>query len=497
MDTGHVRPCCYSRPLTRTASPDRGSSASTTRLLDRSWECDPRLRRLNAAAVLATSLVMLASTFSGAAATTAPEPTGEIHLPRQLVNTVKPPPDHYTPSVGVKYNNPLGDKEARRRIVRHLLRTINSVPPHEKIRIATWNFRSDAIADALIRAHNRGVSVRVVIDRLNANEDNKNDVFTRLTRALKRYQLTRRPEMKSYTRRCVSACRAAGGIAHNKFFLFSRAGLATDVVMYGSFNATDLATGYQWNDLYTLRGHGTIYDEFNSIFDEMAKDKNVAQPYERHDHGRFTSSFFPYKGKGTDGDPILDELGKVVCDGATGGTGTNGHTKVRIAQTSMHGARGTDIAGRLRQMWQRGCDIKIVYAVFGNEVLSILRHTTRGPVPIKQIAQDFTRDGVYDRYLHMKTMAISGVYNGDTSANVTWNGSSNWTSVALASDEVVMRIFDARVRKVYSNWFDYLFTHPPKFSNLPPPTDPDLGAGTVTEMGRRVAVNPYSQMQLD
>ena len=90
MDSGRVRPSCYSLArefrrgvdaarvtlrLTRTASPDRGSPASTSRLLHRSWECDPSVRRINAAAVLATSLVMLAGTFSGAAATTAPEPT--------------------------------------------------------------------------------------------------------------------------------------------------------------------------------------------------------------------------------------------------------------------------------------------------------------------------------------------------------------------------------------------------------------------------------------
>ncbi len=112
----------------------------------------------------------------------------------------------------------------------------------------------------------------------------------------------------------------------------------------------------------------------------------------------------------------------------------------------MHGDRGKAIASRLRQMWVRGCNIKIVYAVFGNEVLNILRHTSRGPVPIRQIAQDFDKDGVYDRYLHMKTMAISGVWNGRTNANVTWNGSANWTGVALASDEIVMRIFDANVR---------------------------------------------------
>ncbi|MGZ8745220.1 MAG: phospholipase D-like domain-containing protein, partial [Nocardioides sp.] len=380
------------------------------------------------------------------------------HVPAAARDTSakpKPAPLHYTPRGGVKYNNPLGDREARRRIINHLVRTTNSVPGKQKIRIASWNFRSEELANALIAAHRRGVSVRVVVDRLNANPDNRNDTFNRLTAAFT-HDKKRRKDMRSFTRRCVSACRAPGGIAHTKFFLFTKAGKARDVVVYGSFNGTDLASYYQWNDVYTIRDHPKIYSHFNTVYNEMVKDRNVKQPYRHFVDGRFSSYFYPNKGEGTRQDPLLDELGRIVCAGATGGTGTNGRTKLRIAQTSMHGERGKAIAGRLRQMWQRGCDIKIVYAVFGNEVLSILRHTNRGPVPIKQIAQDFDLDGVYDRYLHMKTMAVSGVYAGDTSSNVTWNGSANWTSVALASDEVVMRIFDPKVRAKYSQWFDYL-----------------------------------------
>jgi phosphatidylserine/phosphatidylglycerophosphate/cardiolipin synthase-like enzyme len=419
-------------------------------------------------------------------------PTAQVK--RAVVGKPKPAPQHYTPVTGVKVNNPLGTREARRRIVTQLLRTINSVPGREKIRIATWNFRSNEIADALIAAHRRGVSVRVVIDRLNANKDNPNPPFERLTQALKHHEHNRRPDMTSYTRRCVSSCRAPGGIAHVKFYTFSRAGKANNIVEYGSFNATDLATRAQWNDLYTVRNKEQMYDEFNHVFDQMRRDRNVKQPYLHYQHGKFTSYFYPYKGKGTDRDPILTELNNIVCAGAAGGTGINGKTSIRIAQTSMHGDRGKAIAERLRQMWQRGCSIKIVYAVFGNEVLRILRHTSRGPVPIKQIAQDPNQDGVYDRYLHMKTMAVSGVYNGDHSVNVTWNGSSNWTGVALASDEVVMRIFDPAVRRTYATWFDYLFAHPPKYSNNP-------GAAPSVRLAfkRAIAsgVDPYSKMQLD
>ena len=137
-----------------------------------------------------------------------------------------------------------------------------------------------------------------MVDRLNANEDNRNDTFNRMTKAFKGDK-KRRPDMRSFTRRCVSACRYGSGIAHSKFFLFSKAGKATDIVVNGSFNATDLASHSQWNDVFTVRGRSAIYAEFDQVFDEMRRDKKVKQPYLTSTHGRFTSYFYPYKGEGT------------------------------------------------------------------------------------------------------------------------------------------------------------------------------------------------------
>ncbi|WP_372728872.1 phospholipase D-like domain-containing protein [Nocardioides sp.] len=452
------------------------------------------MRRHPAATALATALVLMGGLLAGAPATSASVgAAASAPAVAQVESRPKPAPDDYTPRGGVKFNNPLAAADSRRRIIRHLLRTVNSVPGKEKIRIASWNFRSDELADALIRAHRRGVSVRVLVDRLNSNPDNRNDTFIRMTKAF-RGDKNRKPEMRSFTRRCVSSCRYKGGIAHSKFFLFSRAGKATDVVIHGSFNATDLASHSQWNDVFTVRGRTAIYDEFVHVYDQMVKDKAVKQPYLSGTHGKFTSYFYPYKGEGTEKDPLLKELAKVRCQGATGGSGTNGRTKIRIAQTSMHGDRGKAIAGRLRQMWQRGCDVKIVYAVFGNEVLRILRQTNRGPVPLKQIAQDFNLDGVYDRYLHMKNMSLSGVYAGDSAAEVTWNGSANWTSVALASDETVMRIFDPKLRRQYSDWVDWLYANPPAYTAQEQAV---VNERRRAAAARGVVIDPYAQMELD
>lgn len=403
-------------------------------------------------------------------------------------------PDNYTPPSGARFNNPLAGEKSRRNIIRHLIRTINSVPKRESIRIASWNLRSDAIVNALIRAHNkRKVSVRLVMDRLNANPSNPNIGINRLERALKNKNGKRKASRKSFVRKCVSACRASRGIAHTKFFLFSKAGKAKNITMYGSFNATDLAAGAQWNDMYTIRRDADIYGEFNDVFKQMAKDKNVKQPYLSFNHGKFTDYFYPYKGKGTEvKDPVMAELNKIVCKGATGGTGTNGRTKIRIAMTSMHGDRGIALANRLMQMHNRGCDIKIIYAVFGNEILSVFRNKGPAPMPFRQIAQDFNLDGVYDRYLHLKDMTISGNYDGKTDSKVTFNGTANWTSVGLASDEIVGKIEGGKLLRQYNNWIDWLYAHPPRFSRQAAAL---VEARAAVAQAQGVPVDPYAKMR--
>ncbi len=392
----------------------------------------------------------------------------------------------YTPPGGVKTNDPLGSRSERRAIISHLLRSIDSSPKHSHIRIASWNVRSDAIVDALIRAHKRKVSVRLILARGNANPDNRNEGIDRLQRALHHYgNDKRRQSLKSHLHKCRRSCRGNSGIAHSKFFLFSRAGRAHDVVMNGSFNATDLASSSQWNDLYTVRGRPRVYREYRETFRQMFRDHSVSQGYRVRKFGSLETIMFPYTGKHTRTDPVLKELNHTRCGGAR--HGTNGHTRIRIAMTAWFGVRGKKIAGRLRQMQNRGCDVRIVYAVMGNEVLRILRNDGPKPVPMRQIVQDFNDDGVYDRYLHMKVMTINGVYRGNHGAWMTFNGSANWSPAVLASDEAVMRLSGRRTVHRYNTWLDHLFQHPPQKSR-----PAARSSRTTTQRD----VDPYAKVQI-
>lgn len=374
------------------------------------------------------------------------------------------PAIRYNPAAGVKVNNPLGTLAQRRVIIRHIIKSIDATPRGGRIRIASWNLRSDDIVNSLIWAHRRGASVRFIIDAGNANVNNPNDGFDRLQLALQRGNRDRIESMKSWAKRCKGSCRGTSGISHTKLFLFSKVGKrAKWVSMFGSANATDLAAGYQWNDLFTLKNRKVLWEQFNALFDEMALDAPAVEQYEEFGPSGRKVLVFPYVGTGADkNDPVLWELAKVRCVGSTHGASPNGRTVVRIGMTAMSDERGIAIAQRLRQMWERGCNLRIVYAVMGKQVLDVLRSKSgRGPVPIRQIAQDWNEDGLYDRYLHMKVLTIAGVYDGRTDANVTFNGSPNWTSMALKSDEVGMRILLPRVRRIYSRWINYLYDNPP------------------------------------
>jgi hypothetical protein len=380
-------------------------------------------------------------------------------------------PDKYVPKEGPAFNNPYGNRDAVRRLIMQVNRTIDSVPKGGKIRISAWNVRSAAITNALIRAHKRKVSVQVVMDRANWNPNNPNVDAARLAAALKQGNKNRAKEKKSFLRRCIGSCRGKHGIPHSKFFLFNKVRVQKGgkkspvktvrwVTMYGSYNATELGATIQWNDLYTIKDDEARYDQFLGVFDEMVKDKPIKNAYTGYfdDGAGVATAFYPYVGKNAPpSDPIMDALNQVACKGAT--TNKNGTTRIRIAQTSMYGDRGLALARKIAQLQRQGCNIRLVYAMFGGEVLRIMR---AAKVPLTHLAYDNDEDGLYDRYVHMKSMAISGNYAGNPAAKIVFNGSANWTSVALASDEVVGIVTKKWVTNKYMQWIDYMFTHRPK-----------------------------------
>ena len=98
------------------------------------------------------------------------------------------------------------------------------------------------------------------------------------------------------------------------------------------------------------------------------------------------------------------------------------------------------IAKKLRNLWNRGCDIKMIYAVSSRPVISILRNGSgRGRIPLRQsVITNKKREIV--KYNHSKWMTITGRYGTSTGAWMTMSGSANWSIFAFTGDEQVQTI---------------------------------------------------------
>ncbi len=411
-------------------------------------------------------------------------------------------PDAYAPPQGVKFNDPYNRVHAKNEIRQHIIRTLNSTDAPAKVRIAAWNIRGSVYRDAIIAAHQRGVSVQIVMDLFNADGDHPNPEINAIERVFNTtgqpWSNDQRidpatgavdPSRQSFVKKCASSCRAGRGIAHTKLFLFDMAGGVPWISMYGSINATDVAVNDQWNDLLTLTNNQSTHDALLAIFNEMVLDTPQAQPYRRLELAPVVFDVYPYEGAVPWSDPDLAKLNATQCKGATGGAGRKGRTVIRMAQDALLGQRGQLIANRLAQLKRQGCNIKIVYSLMGRP---IRRTLAKAKIPLKQYSYDRNRDGYYDIYLHMKSMTISGVFNGKTDARMVFNGTANWSPVGLESDELVGTLADPGTEWAYRSWINYLFSHRPRTwgpVNLAP-IEYDIE-------GRRMAYDPWAKAKAD
>ena len=133
--------------------------------------------------VLRTTLAGLVSgalIISGAALTA---DSATAAAPQAVAAKAKPKPRPFVVAQGVTINNPLGNRAARRVNLDKIRKAIRNSPRGSRIAIASWNIRSDDTVRDLIAAHRRGVGVRVIIDRGNANPKLPNPSFDRMARA--------------------------------------------------------------------------------------------------------------------------------------------------------------------------------------------------------------------------------------------------------------------------------------------------------------------------
>jgi hypothetical protein len=319
--------------------------------------------------------------------------------------------------------------------------------PNE-IKIALYSFSDYAAANALIAAHNRCVSVQVLM----------NDHLTnRMVPAFGKLQsrLGSRFGNRSWARRCNNGCRGKGGVLHSKFFMFTRAGWAVQAVGVGSTNITGKAMNVQWNDLVFFIRRGEMWRQYMTTFTEMARDRFVWPLRLEFMDGYYKTMLWPQYGHNRSNDRVVREMNAIDCKTRpTGGTGYAGRTAVSINIHAMEGDRGLWIADKIVRLHRGGCYVRVLYGMIAPR---IHRYMKANGVRSRRTIFDRNGNGYAEQYTHMKAMTISGVFLGNTAARVTYTGSENFSHKTVVSDEIWVRVPGGAVWSAYQNLFNKIW----------------------------------------
>jgi phosphatidylserine/phosphatidylglycerophosphate/cardiolipin synthase-like enzyme len=356
------------------------------------------------------------------------------------------------PHTGGFFNDPWGTTDSKFRIERQIVAAINHARKGTYIRIAVYSFDRVNVAKALLRAHARGVRVQVL------HNDHQ---YTPAMKMLKHGLGTNRGK-KSWDYTCKTGCRSEQGVLHDKIYLFEQTGGAKDVVMTGSANLTGNAALHQFNDLLVKAEVPNYYQMMLQLFWQLKKDKTAKPLYEHKVLDDFQLWVMPHPHTTEANDPVMDILRPVECDGAESGTGSQGHTKIRVSMHAWNSDRGTYIARRLRNLYAQGCDVRVMWALGGSEMKrTIGMSTPRGELPRHSDSYNTDCDelGEVDMYSHQKYMTISGHYGDDRSASLVFTGSSNWTHSGISGDELILRTEGPHLVKQWNTNFSFIWDH--------------------------------------
>lgn len=337
-----------------------------------------------------------------------------------------------------------GTKVEQDRFRAYVEATLDGMPRGSVARLAALDINLDSTVDALLRAHRRGVIVRVIVDGGQYAQEH------RLIQALGSDVKANR----SYAVACTGSCNSAGvSVMHTKMFTASSYGspaTARKVWVIGSSNFTTTNHYLNYNESQA-DDDPEIYAGLIRAFDAMRFEPNRAafSTFASKD-GKYRVYMWPGP-KSTD--VHLTALKAVKCGPASK------RTVVRMTMFYWTAAR-SDIARQLVKLRSQGCDVGVQVGfsasapdLIAQEVLDIL---WKGKVPTWNTRKDLSGDGKPDIYAHSKFFIVDGIIWNKRN-RVVWNGSANLSGSAVTrGNELLMRTDDDYTYKVFNGRWEQI-----------------------------------------
>jgi len=332
---------------------------------------------------------------------------------------VPPAQAAYMPTPGATFNDPTSrTRSDQTRLMDQIIAAVNNVPKGSVIRVVAYSFDYQPMANALIKAHDRGAQVRLLID---------SHASTHQIRLLKN-ELGTGTSDGSYLRTCKYSCMSnKASFIHSKLYLFSRTGGAKYVSMNSSANPAETGISKSWNNTYTTVGDKTLYDANVDNFNDMLPDKTNTDYYHTVESGNLKEYFFPRAGSTKKSDTLYNILNDVSCP-----------STIKLTTYFWTSAR-LYLAEKLTALQKAGCHVEVIYPDGSGDqntvyaaVTAELRH---GGIPT------WNTRPVAGLYVHNKVILIDGTYQGVAGQKIVYATSQNLTMTSLReSNEVMLRI---------------------------------------------------------
>ncbi|MFE5509641.1 phospholipase D-like domain-containing protein [Streptomyces sp. NPDC056529] len=248
---------------------------------------------------------------------------------------------------GPVFNDPFGTPAQQKAIFTQLVDLIDATPAGQTIRGSMFELADQAVADALLAAHARGVGVKLVVDDstyVDANgKEYANAAYTSLKNGLGTTDTARSwivvrddrfedaDGVDDVQRGCLSVAPPGPAYNHNKFFLFSSIGpfgdgtTSSKVVFQTSSNLTNWYKVESFNDAVTF-ADGPVYDGYASYHEKLRAGRYLAggnnNAYFSTPTGSTYRGYFFPRGDSSYNNPASDTIVNALDEVACGYTGT-------------------------------------------------------------------------------------------------------------------------------------------------------------------------------
>ncbi|MFF5976557.1 phospholipase D-like domain-containing protein [Streptomyces sp. NPDC012769] len=361
------------------------------------------------------------------------------------------------------FNDPAGDTAAQNRVRDHIIDLIGQAPAGSTITAGLYTFTDDPVTDALGAAKTRGVKVRVIVDHTSATMTGGE--YERLAARLG----TDRTQASwvfacPAGRGCIGSRKlpgdADGAINHNKFWLFSNTGGASDVVVQTSANMTGLQRTDLFNNAVTIVDSG-LYGIYQSYFADLlhhgTSTDGLSHYYKTPSSttGPYKTYFFPRQeaaGSSYDADASTDTV-KLILDNVS----CTGGTQVRMAANLF---TRDEVASKLVALKNAGCSVILAHDGYPGSLGTAVESVISGKLTQRVQCYEDRGTGVAKAGLHSKYLLVEGTYDGVAGRKLVWTGSHNYTYPALrANDETLLKIDNPTLFQQYKENHEHLMTY--------------------------------------